>query len=129
MNGAGGESSPEVTSSASSPGSIPGGGAKIIHAAQPKKMGTTLPQQVVPLKKKKVDGFPAVQFYPAGKISLDLCIFCNSIRPISNNTGRSPSEVENQPLGDPESGDGEGDRRAVSLGPLSMAGKGKQLLQ
>ena len=81
------------------------------------------------IKKKKVDGFPAVQFYPAGKISLDLCIFCNSIRPISNNTGRSPSEVENQPLGDPESGDGEGDRRAVSLGPLSMAGKGKRLLR
>lgn len=55
------------------------------------QVGTTLPQQVVTLKKKSVDGFPSAQFYPAGKF-LDLCFFCNSIRTISNKHWRSPSE-------------------------------------
>ena len=70
-------------------------------------------------KKKKVEGFPAVQLYPAGKISLDLCIFYNSIRTISDNTGRSPSEVEKHPLGDPESREEE--QVTAGLCPLDPA--------
>lgn len=71
-----------------------------------------------------MDGFPAVQFYAAGKTSLDLCVFCNSIRTLASHPGGSPSEVENQPLHGPESSDGgEGGHRAVSPGPASRGGR------
>lgn len=67
-------------------GSIPGGGTKIIHAAQPEK-GDNPATAGSDIKRKKRWTAFLPQFYPAGKISLDLCFFCNSIRTISNNTG------------------------------------------
>lgn len=75
------------------------GELRLAHAAQPEKGDKLLPQQVVTLKRKRWDGFPAAQFYPAGVP--DLCFFCNSIRTISNNTEGALQRL-NQALCEPE---------------------------